>query len=247
MSKLFNTLPIPRNGIIGHRGMAARAPENTLAGFKAAATFGLNWVEFDIQRCASGEWMVFHDKTLERTTNGQGSLQTSSYQTLKALDAGTWFNPQFKNEPIPTLTETLICLAELKLHPNIEMKVFKDEPGYDTNAIANFLSVLKQIWPRSLPPPLVSSFDYKTLAILRSLDKTLPLGFVIDNPTIETRDRTLEAGFDTLHCRYESFLPTLLGKMPVFVYTVNDPHKIKELLQNGVSAVFSDITNDINF
>lgn len=250
MSKLFDRLPSPRGGIIGHRGMAARAPENTFAGFKAAALFGLNWVEFDTQPCSSGEWVVFHDETLDRTTNGQGFVKDIPYEILKTLDAGTWFHPQFKNERVPTLQNTLSYLAELKLHPNIEIKVFGQENTVET--MANFLEILQDAWPNTLPPPLVSSFDLKSLQILRSLDQTLPLGYVVENPTESTLNVILEAHFDTLHCDHKNFSPALLTKatsklksIPILVYTVNDPNKLTTLLQSGATAVFSDITDDI--
>ena len=68
MTKRLYDLPAPKEGLIGHRGAAGHAPENTAASIKKAAQFGLNWVEFDIRLCSSGEWIVFHDSSLERTT-----------------------------------------------------------------------------------------------------------------------------------------------------------------------------------
>ncbi|HQW58273.1 MAG TPA: glycerophosphodiester phosphodiesterase family protein [Gammaproteobacteria bacterium] len=250
MSNLFFNLPSIQRGIIGHRGMSAQAPENTLAGFKKAAQFGLSWVEFDTQRCASEEWVVFHDEKLDRTTNGTGLVIDTPYKTLKTLDAGSWFHPQFKNERVSTLQDTLSCLADLKLHPNIELKVF--EQPLSIEAIADFLNVLHNAWPKDLPPPLVSSFDLKSLKILRSLDNKLPLGYIVRNPTENTLDKILEAGFDSLHCDNQNFSPALLDKatsksiaLPVLVYTVNDPNRMKTLLQKGVTAVFSDVTDVI--
>lgn len=261
MSKLFDLLPLPFAGIIGHRGIAGRAPENTLAGFYAAARFGLNWVEFDTQRCASGEWVVFHDETLDRTTNGQGFLKDTPYETLKTLDAGTWFHPQYKNERIPTLKDALSCLATLKIHPNIEIKIFpqhkttttSNKPDDKRQTMIDFLAVLQAAWPNTLLPPLVSSFDVECLRILRSLDRTLPLGYVVKQPTENTLDVILEAGFDSLHCDHRNCLAALLAQstsksinIPILVYTVNDQNQLKTWLQTGATAVFSDITNDIH-
>jgi glycerophosphoryl diester phosphodiesterase len=250
LSNFFLRLPPVQNGIIGHRGMSAQAPENTLAGFRKAAQFGLSWVEFDTQRCASGEWVVFHDKNLDRTTNGTGLVIDTPYQILRTLDAGSWFHPQFKNERVPTLQQTLSCLAYLKLHPNIELKVFAQP--LTVEAIADFLSVLENAWPKELPPPLVSSFNLKSLKILRSLDNKLPLGYIVRDPTESALNAALEAGFDSLHCDNQNFSSAFLDKatsksipLPVLVYTVNDPTRIKVLLQSGVTAVFSDVTDVI--
>jgi glycerophosphoryl diester phosphodiesterase len=248
LTDFFGQLPQPIAGLIGHRGLAGRAPENTLAAFKAAAQAGLNWVEFDTQACATGEWVVFHDKTLERTTNGRGLIQETPYENLKTLDAGSWFNAQFKNERIPTLKDTLAYLANLKLHPNIEIKTFHE---INNNQIANFLQTIQVAWPNTLPPPLVSSFDLKTLEILRSLDQQLPLGYIVEHPTEETLDLILDTKLDSLHCDHRNLLPTLLTtsilkSIPLLAYTVNNQAQLETLLQAGVTAVFSDLTNDIH-
>jgi glycerophosphoryl diester phosphodiesterase len=261
-SKLFERLPLPIGNIIGHRGIAGRAPENTLAGFNAAAHFGLNWVEFDIQRCTSGEWVLFHDETLERTTNGQGRLKDTPYEILKTLDAGTWFHPQYKNEKIPTLQEALSCLAALKIHPNIEIKVFPQDKAQvkivdkfedKRQMMIDLLKSLQAMWPNTLPPPLVSSFDLESLKILKSLDRTLPLGYVVQYPTKNTLNVILQEKFDSLHCDHLNLSSALLAQLtsklipvPVLAYTVNNPERLKTLLESGIRAVFSDITEIIS-
>ncbi len=247
MSNLFLSLPSIQRNLIGHRGASAQAPENTIAGFKKAANLGLNWVEFDTQQCASGEWIVFHDERLERTTNGTGRVMDTPYQTLKTLEAGSWFHDQFEAERVPTLQQTLSCLADLKLHPNIELKVFAKPLTIEM--ITNFLNVLQNAWPKHLPLPLVSSFTLQSLVLLRSLTDELPLGYNVREPTENSLNDVLTFGFDSLHCDDQYFSPNLLEKirskaaaLPVLVYTVNDPNRIKTLLQMGVKAVFSDIT-----
>lgn len=248
LTYFLGQLPQPRAGLIGHRGLAGRAPENTLAAFKAAAQLGLNWVEFDTQPCATGEWVVFHDKTLDRTTNGRGLVQDTAYESLKTLDAGSWFNAQFKNERVPTLKDTLACLVDLKLHPNIEIKTFRE---INKAEVAHFLKTVQVAWPNTLPPPLISSFDLKSLQILRSLDHQLPLGYIVEHPTQETLDLILETKLNSLHCDHRNLSPALLAtsivkSIPLLVYTVNHQARLKTLLRAGATAVFSDLTNDIH-
>lgn len=247
MSNLFLGLPSIQRNLIGHRGASAQAPENTIAGFKKAAHLGLNWVEFDTQQCASGEWVVFHDERLERTTNGTGRVMDTPYQTLKTLEAGSWFHNQFKAERIPTLQQTLTCLADLKLHPNIELKAFAKPLTIEV--ITDFLNVLQSAWPKHLSLPLVSSFDLQSLALLRSLTDKLPLGYNVREPTENSLNDVMAFGFDSLHCDDRYFSSQLLAKLrlkaaalPILIYTVNDPNRINTLLQMGVTAVFSDIT-----
>ena len=66
--------PVPLPKIIGHRGVAGRAPENTLAAFRAASLMGLTWVEFDVMLSGDGNLVLIHDETVDRTTNGTGKV-----------------------------------------------------------------------------------------------------------------------------------------------------------------------------
>jgi glycerophosphoryl diester phosphodiesterase len=86
--------------IVGHRGASAHAPENTLAAFRLAREQGADAIELDAKRCASGEVVIMHDATLNRTTNGDGNVHEWSLAELHSLDAG-------KGERIPTLDEVL--------------------------------------------------------------------------------------------------------------------------------------------
>jgi len=247
LSKLFSELPYPKFGLIGHRGLAGRAPENTLASFREAAKLGLNWVEFDVQCCASGEWVLFHDATLKRTTNGDGLVAEIPYKTLQTLDAGSWFDPRFQNEPVPLFSEALTLLAQLGLYPNIEIKANFSEKSL---RMQDFLSQIHRHWPAPLSPPLVSSFDSELLAILRSLSPQIPLGYLTHDFSEEAVSLVLTQQFDTLHCQdtFTNLEPLQWAQkqgVPLLVYTVNDPKRIQQLLEAGATAVFSDITNEI--
>lgn len=101
----------PGPQIIAHRGFSARAPENTIAALEAAMAAGADAVEFDIQTAGCGTPVVFHDPMLGRTTNGVGPLKRRPLGLLKALDAGSWFGPEFRDERIPTQEEALHRLA----------------------------------------------------------------------------------------------------------------------------------------
>ena len=61
--------------VIGHRGAASFAPENTFAGFDLALQLGVDAIETDVQRTKDGKLVLFHDARIERTTNGRGWLQ----------------------------------------------------------------------------------------------------------------------------------------------------------------------------
>jgi len=88
--------------VIGHRGAAASAPENTLAGLRRAAALGCGWVEFDVRLTADAALVLCHDSRLDRTTLGVGRIASLPLQRVRDCDAGSWFGSEFAGEPIPT-------------------------------------------------------------------------------------------------------------------------------------------------
>ena len=86
------------------------APENTLPALECGLAAGFGFIEVDLHITSDGEIVVIHDKTLDRTTDGSGPVTQQSFDDLRALDAGGWFNPFFKGTKIPTLCEVLDLL-----------------------------------------------------------------------------------------------------------------------------------------
>lgn len=122
--------PAPRPGrveVVAHRGASAEAPENTLAAFARAIELGADWLELDATRCASGEVIVIHDGTLERTTDGRGPVEARTLTELRRLDAGAWKDARFRGERIPTLAEVL-ALAKDRSGVYLEIKPRDDDP-----------------------------------------------------------------------------------------------------------------------
>src|SRR3990172_151413 len=99
---------------VGHRGAGGYAPENTLASFRKALELKVDMFELDVRLCRSGEVVVLHDETVDRTTDGSGAAGDLSFSQLKKLEAG-------RGEKIPTLEEVLE-LAAGKCGVNIELK-----------------------------------------------------------------------------------------------------------------------------
>ena len=114
--------------VIAHRGASAEAPENTLPAFQLAAEQGADWFELDCQLSADDEVVVIHDATLERTTDGTGRVADHTLAELRALDAGSWFDPRFAGTPIPTLAEALeLTPGRHRIGAYVEIKSVADE------------------------------------------------------------------------------------------------------------------------
>ena len=140
--------------VIGHRGAAAHAPENTPAGFRAAKALGCGWVEFDVRLTADGVPVVCHDDRLDRTTDGRGRISKMPLVVLREMDAGRWFGAAFAGERIPTLEDTLLLCRELDLGANVEIKAERGRGPATASAVSAVLSR----FAHKLPPVLVSSF-----------------------------------------------------------------------------------------
>ncbi|MFG0336221.1 MAG: glycerophosphodiester phosphodiesterase, partial [Maioricimonas sp. JB049] len=105
----------PRPLVVAHRGLLRPAPENTLANLRASLELRIGF-EFDVQRTRDGHLVCIHDATVDRTTDGSGSVAQLTLEQIRRLDAGSWFDPAFAGEPVPTIEEVLALIAEYRQH-----------------------------------------------------------------------------------------------------------------------------------
>lgn len=95
--------------IVAHRGASTERPENTLAALHQAIAVGATATEVDVRTSKDGKLFLLHDSTLDRTTSGKGKATDLTLAELKKLDAGSWFDPKYRNQHIPTLAEALLA------------------------------------------------------------------------------------------------------------------------------------------
>ncbi|MCR9191115.1 MAG: glycerophosphodiester phosphodiesterase [Gammaproteobacteria bacterium] len=238
----MSNLSLKLGSIIGHRGVAALAPENTIESFALAHHYGLKSVEFDMVLSADGEAFVFHDLTLNRTTNGRGEIgrMTSSY--IKTLDAGSWFSSKFSEAKVPTLRETLVWLVDRQMNANIEIKPCT---GFTYDTTMAMLSHLDELWPKSASQPLISSFDIDALRLCKKEQPGLPLAYLMDHwrPEEIAVAKSLNCVAINLNCLIATSRRIKMLKkrgFKVYVYTVNYQFLIKKYLAWGATGVFSD-------
>lgn len=114
---------ITRTQVTAHRGFSRIAPENTMPAFQAALDSGADYIELDVQLTRDGQLVVFHDDTIERTTNGRGVLTNYTYEQLQTFSAGAWFgkDEEFKDVKIP-LFDDVLELVGRDILLNIEIK-----------------------------------------------------------------------------------------------------------------------------
>ena len=228
--------------IIGHRGAAASAPENTVAGFRRAAALGAPWVEFDTQLSADGRCMVFHDERLDRTTDGRGPLDDASFAAIRRLDAGAWFAPEFAGETVPTLSEVLALLRELGLQADIEIKPCD---GREIETAEAVMAETLAAWPDGAAPPLITSYRPACLEVARQAAPDWPRGLICFRFPSDWRERLERLGCTVLVCNHKRLtrrrVEAITGAgFPILAFTVNSPRRAATLLRWGVASIISD-------
>lgn len=139
-----------RARIICHRGACLTAPENTLAALEGAIALGADVIEFDIRQSKDGVLYVFHDETLERTSNGRGRFADTLSLDIDRLDAGSWFDGAFVGERIPRL-ETFLdsCVGRIDTYAEIKHA----DPARVRDMLAA-RGLLKSAWTFSFDPDI---------------------------------------------------------------------------------------------
>lgn len=229
--------------IIGHRGAAGYAPENTLEGIHTAADMGVDWVELDVKLTKDGVPVIFHDDTLDRTTNGSGPVAMATYEDLLQLEAGSWFGDSFAGIKIPTLEEAVDVLLARGLGLNLEIKPC---PGREKETAEVALDVLSQIWDDH-ERLLISSFQHVCLEVALDMAEDWHRGFLLPEEWPENWAdladylKVSSINLNGNACSREMIEDAMELEKPIFAYTVNDPARARLLQSWGVDAFFSDV------
>lgn len=230
--------------IIGHRGAAGDAPENTLAAFELALRQGGDGIEFDVHLSADGIPVVIHDPRLDRTTSGGGLVCEHRASLLRRLDAGSWFNQRFPSKArqryaaakIPLLSEVLAWVRERKCVAFVEIK--GDAPGIETKVVAD----IERAGVKSLAT--VISFDPAALNRLHQLDSRVSLGLDVSRRLLAIR-RAKSVGAVALlpHWAIASrrfILRAHQNSMRVFAWTIDQPRWMRRRIADGVDGIITN-------
>ena len=172
-----------------HRGASGYAPENTLPAFQKAIELGADGIETDIHYTRDGRFAVCHDNTLERTSDGQGSVSEKTIEQLKAYDFGCRFEPR-PAEPVrlPVLEELLDLVREMDVI-NIEVKELPPEPILRREAVHTLLHILRDFACGSRV--ILSSFQHEWLREIKDRAPELRTGLLYGAQSKYSLDYTL--------------------------------------------------------
>lgn len=225
--------------IMAHRGYSAKAPENTLPAFKMCMDEGFTAAELDVQMLKDGTIIVMHDDNLKRTTGLSKNVWDVTYDEIKDLDNGTFFDKSFAGTKIPTLDEVLKLAGsgENKLYLNIEIK----RNGHDEGITQRVVDIILD--NDYLNYCDITSQDYKTLEEVRQVNPYVLTAYtsVVGMGEMESLDAADIISIQETFATFENVERLHRAGKRVFVWTVNERETMKKLVSLNVDAI---LTND---
>jgi glycerophosphoryl diester phosphodiesterase len=221
--------------VTAHRGHAGAAPENTLSAMRKAIESGADYAEMDVQLTADDKVVLLHDRDLKRVAGVSRRLDELTYDEVRKLDVGSWFDPAFAGERVPTLADVIeLCRGKIRL--NIELKFF----GADLRLAQVVAELLREQNFES--HCLVTSLSYEGLRELKRHNSQVRTGLTVAHALGDIS----RVDVDALSVRAEFLGLGLLRSahrrgMEVHVWTVNDASQMTRQMMRGVDNI---ITSD---
>lgn len=215
--------------IVGHKGAAGYAPENTLSSFRMAIELGCDRAELDVQKTKDGQAVVFHDTDVSNLTNGNGLIHEMTLAELKKLDCG-------QGEKIPALEE-VIEICKNKINLQIELK------ADGTPELVNDLILRNNIQSTTV----ITSFRVDLLKEMKQLNSNLQIGLLFNTPDVMKKIWNLAdeipldflAPFAGLIDKEFIDKAHRLGKS-IYAYRVNEKELGETLIAMGVDDIGTD-------
>lgn len=229
--------------LIAHRGGGVLAPENTLAGMRAARDHGFRGVEFDVMLAADDVPVLMHDPEFGRTIAGKGKVAHHTAAELAAMDAGAWLGPAHAGEPVPRFDAVYRWLEQAGIWMNIEIKPAPGQEEATGRIVAE--TVARSGGMAAVAPPLLSSFSRLALQASRAAVPAVARAMLWRSPPANWQAQLEELDCVALHCSHRGLKPALAERIKragfgLMCYTVNEPARARELFSWGVDAICTD-------
>jgi glycerophosphoryl diester phosphodiesterase len=227
--------------LIGHRGYPAKFPENTLAAFEGAVQAGCGMIELDVTLTRDRKVVVIHDDTLDRTTSGKGPVKNQTLADIRALDAGSWFNPRFAAERVPELSE-VIALTAGRCMLNIEIKESALEAGYPVDAIEHQVVNLVKT-DGAMDRVIISSFEKRILERIAAMTDAPAIAYISGRGADRTvLEMLLAIKAFSWHPWFRSLTRDQVDMLhaaglKVFPWTINTQEEAERILALGVDGL----------
>src|SRR5690242_19907678 len=216
-----------------------------MAAFRKAVELGAGFIETDLQLSRDARLVALHDDTLDRTTNGRGSVSSKTLQELRGLDAGSWFRTSsheaiqpFAGERMPTIEEVLAFGREHEIGLHLEVKA--TGPSGAEHAIVGALRASGEI-PRSV----VLSFSASVLRRVRQLEPLVMTGFLFSDRLPSAVATAVDVGARQLLPRTDRVTRELVTEahahdIRVVAWTADTSDEMRKLISVGVDGIITN-------
>jgi glycerophosphoryl diester phosphodiesterase len=203
---------------------------------KKAIELNADMAELDVQETADGEMILLHDKTLKRTGGVNLNIWEASYNDLKNIEVGSWYEGKFQGESIPKLSE-VIDLVKGKMGLNIELKT----NGHEKKLADLAVEIVKE--KKFENSCIFTSFNFKQVDRVKEIDPSLKVGYIISE--LHDNFNVFEANIDLISVYYglvdENFIRKAKeNNKEIHVWTVNDEDEMRRLIGLGVNSILTD-------
>ena len=230
--------------VTAHRGDSKHYPENTMSAFKGAKKLGADWIELDVQMTRDGEIIVIHDTSLQRTTGLHKNTWELSYDEIRKLDAGSFFDEKYKDERIPLLKEVLLYAKENHIKLNIELKPTGHEKDFEKTVI----DLIRET--KFEENCVITSQVYEVLQNVKRYNTNIQTVYVM---SLAYGDITSLVDADSFSIEATSVTPSLVKRIhkegkQLYAWTVNTEENIRRMIDLNVDNIITDqvsFTKDI--
>ncbi len=231
---ILNTHLEDRVQVTAHRGGAGVAPENTIAAIRKAIAAKADWVEIDVQESKDGVVVVTHDSDLKKLANNPIKIWEATADELSAIDIGSSFSSEFRDERIPTLDEVLQVCKD-KVGVNIELKYY----GHDQNLEQRVIDLVEK--HNMATQIVVMSLKSKGVAKVKALRPEWQCGLLtaVALGRLDSVNADFLAVKSTLATR-EFIVRAHREKKKVYAWTLNDEYAMSTLISRGVDNIVTD-------
>jgi glycerophosphoryl diester phosphodiesterase len=216
--------------IVVHRGANQLAPENTMAATQKCIELGADYVEIDVRESKDGILYILHDRTLDRTTNGNGPIKETYSIQIDKLDAGSWFGDDFRGEEVPRLESYLNEInGKIKIYFDVKECDLKKlialvyKTGYQNDCFFWFSNNQRAKEFRELD---------KNLTLKMAVKKMEDLEYIMD-----FKPQLIECGIDLLNPQVIAFCKNNNLKIMVNALESCDEEKYQQVINSPADMV----------
>lgn len=238
-------------------GASGYAPEHTIEAYEMGEKMHGDYIEVDLQMTKDGKLIAMHDETVDRTTNGTGRVEDYTLAQIKQLDAGSWFNetyPQYANPDyeglkVPTLEEIF-----QKFGKNAKYYIETKSPDVYPGMEEELLRLIDQydIYKDTL---LVQSFSSLSLLKMHELDPSVKLiqllsyksnAVITDAEIAAIKEYAVGVGPNHTYLNQEYVRKVVDSGLDIHPYTVNEKGRMKQLIDWGVTGMFTNFPDRLH-